>query len=211
MLRSISEVQLGEELTMYLLTKLQLSLKKELIGLGCGAQFHVIHNAIKSAADGSLSFEVCTDCDDLDKVKNPEVQPRSVTHGTHFFLDQESPRLMSYSFSFMNLNIRSAKNKFPQPEVWLNFMGYPEVICLMEIGRDGGGVAILVQNDIVFDQLDLGGAVDVRESLEVKDIRVFNRDEFINLFCIYRDSSSNCELFFVSLEYLQGEVVGRSE
>ncbi|XP_047036755.1 protein FAM200B-like [Helicoverpa armigera] len=32
------------------LTKLQSSLKKELIGIGCGA--HVIHNAVKSAADG---------------------------------------------------------------------------------------------------------------------------------------------------------------
>ncbi|KAK9887247.1 hypothetical protein WA026_021098 [Henosepilachna vigintioctopunctata] len=48
------------------------------------------------------------------------------------------------------------------------------------------------------------------DSLEVTSVRVFNRDEFVNLVCIYRAPSSNCELFFVSLEYLLSKVGDRS-
>ncbi|KAK9887633.1 hypothetical protein WA026_023593 [Henosepilachna vigintioctopunctata] len=103
-------------------------------------------------------------------------------------------------------------------------VGYPVVVCLTEtwlsgeeaecfhvcgyvvanyssrVGRVGGGKAILVRSDIVFDKLHLGNGVHMGDSLEVTSVRVLNRDEFVNLVCIYRAPSSNCELFFVSLE-----------
>ncbi|CAB3246475.1 unnamed protein product [Arctia plantaginis] len=44
------------------LTKLQSSLKNSFIGIGCGA--HVIHNALKSAAD-RLSFDYVIYCEDI--------------------------------------------------------------------------------------------------------------------------------------------------
>ncbi|KAK9872794.1 hypothetical protein WA026_019577 [Henosepilachna vigintioctopunctata] len=113
-------------------------------------------------------------------------------------------------------------------EVLVHSVGYPDVVCLTEtwlsgeeaecfhvcgyvlanyssrVGRVGGGVAILVRSDIVFDKLHLG----MGDSLEVTSVRVFNRDEFVNLVCIYRAPSSNCELFFVSLDYLLGKLTG---
>lgn len=122
----------------------------------------------------------------------------------------------------INLNIRSARNKVNEIGLLLHTLYYPEIVCLTEswlrpdeeenlkidgykiassycrIVSKGGGVLMLVKDNIKFTKKPVNNSKD--KLFEVASIVLYIKKSVFHVSCIYRSPGSSSVLFAQSLE-----------
>lgn len=126
----------------------------------------------------------------------------------------------------MNLNVRSVRNKTDMLSVFLHTLHYPHVICLTETWLSneeakvlnvphynvatyycrtktrGGGVAILVRDDIQFSIKSLCSISVTEQQFEAVSINVVFNEVNVNINCLYRSPNACQDIFINSMEKL---------
>lgn len=125
-----------------------------------------------------------------------------------------------------NLNVRSIRKKGNLLNIFLHTLNYPEIVCLTETwlstneaktfkidkyrvanyycreNTRGGGVAILVREDLSFSVKDITKTGLAEQIFEATSVVVSVKNINITVNCLYRSPDAILESFIVSLEKL---------
>ena len=126
----------------------------------------------------------------------------------------------------INYNICSVRNKTDRLNIFLRSIQYPEVVCLTEARLSqeealvikidryylascycrttcvGGGVAILVRDDLKFVEKKLNSINRADQLFEAVSVSICLDKNWINVSCVYRTPMANDDYFLNCLENL---------